>query len=214
MRSLRGADLIVAIPERVYMAEDLKTWDWKEYDCSQLKGKVVLAVNVASLDEAADYHYGLLVEWYKRYRDRGLEIMAFPNNWHFQQLEPWPVAKVKEHVEKKYGVEFLIMNKSDIDANPIFRLAQTRFEGDIEWNFHGRFLFGRNGYPIARFGLLDEPEMIAMTIEEELAKDGTERDEFADLAAFDDDEVVIHPVLEDSDVEDEEDSSDAQKADQ
>lgn len=42
------------------------------------------------------------------------------------------------------------------------------------WNFHGRFLFGRDGYPVARFELLEEPELIADKIEEELRKNEPE----------------------------------------
>ena len=123
MRSRRAADPVVVVPDKVFLAQGLKTADRKPYDCSDLKGKVVLALNVASLDDRADEYYKKLVEWHDKYKDRGLEILAFPNNWYFGQEEPWPVEEVKEHVQKKYGVKFTVMDKSDIDANPILKVG-------------------------------------------------------------------------------------------
>jgi glutathione peroxidase len=57
----------------------VKRRDGSEYDLSELKGKVVLIVNTATGCGFTPQYEGL-ENLYKKYHDKGLEILDFPCN--------------------------------------------------------------------------------------------------------------------------------------
>jgi glutathione peroxidase-family protein len=160
-RIRRRPRLDVEIPDALYLADPMRRMDGTEYDFAKTKGKVVWVLNVASLDVAAEAKFAMLVDIYSRYRQAGLEIIAFPSNWYGQK-EPGSDEEVAERINA-LGVKFVVMSKHanfDIELNPVFELGIKRFPGEILWNFHGSFLFDRNGIPSARFDLLSTAEYI------------------------------------------------------
>lgn len=132
------------------------------FDFAQLQGKVVYAVNVASQDDRTHDNYTLMAQLATTFKDQDFVVLAFPSNW-FGQKETWPIGKVKEFVEN-YSSDIILMDKSDYEMNPVFALGQRFFPGEIHWNFHGKFLFGRNGLPIERFDLLTDDEDITAQV--------------------------------------------------
>lgn len=132
-------------------------------------GKVVFVLNVASKDVKTDKFYRLLVDLYDRYHAQGLEIIAFPCN-SFDQREPWANEEIKKFAHEKYGVQFYIAHKTFLDHSPVFCLAHKYFPGDIPWNFHGMFVFDRNGIPAERIPFDAPEELIELKIQEVLKR--------------------------------------------
>jgi glutathione peroxidase len=136
---------------------------------SSFKGKVVLLVNVASKCGFTP-QYSALETVYEKYKDRGLVIVGVPAN-NFAQQEPGTDAEIKTFCTNKYNVSFPMMSKVSVlgdDKTPLYvfltgESTDPKFAGDIKWNFT-KFLFDRNGNPVARFEpkvTPDSPEVTA-----------------------------------------------------
>lgn len=158
-------------------------------------GKVLLVVNVASKCGLTPQYEGLETV-YKRYRDQGFEVLAFPAN-DFREQEPGTNDEILEFCRSTYAVDFPVFAKVTVtgeDKHPLYEKltsaipraagdpdkwrAQLRGYGieanddpEILWNFE-KFLISRTGRVVARFAPAltpDSPEVIA-TIESELAQ--------------------------------------------
>ncbi len=138
---------------------DVKTIDGKEVSLSQYKGKALLIVNVASKCGFTK-QYGPLEELYKKYHDRGFEILGFPAN-NFLHQEPGSDEEIKKFCSLKYDVTFPMFSKISVkgkDIHPLYKYLtqETDFKGDISWNFN-KFLVSPDGKVIARFDSKTEP---------------------------------------------------------
>jgi glutathione peroxidase len=130
--------------------------DGQPVSLKSYKGKVVLLVNVASKCGFTPQYAGLEA-LYGKYKDRGLVIIGVPAN-NFAQQEPGTNEEIKTFCSRKYNVTFPMMAKVSVlgdDKAPLYRYltdksADPKFGGDIKWNFT-KFLFDRNGNPVARF---------------------------------------------------------------
>nr|CAH8865568.1 unnamed protein product [Trichobilharzia regenti] len=104
-----------------------------------------------------------------------LRILAFPCN-QFGSQEPWPEAEIKKFVTEKYGVEFDMFSKINVNgpnAHPLFKFLKNRLEGtltsSIKWNFT-KFLVDREGQPVKRYSPTTAPLDIQGDILELLEK--------------------------------------------
>ena len=119
-------------------------------------GKVVMLVNVASKCGFTP-QYTALEALYEKYKDRGFVIVGVPAN-NFMQQEPGTNEEIKAFCTRKYNVTFPMMAKVSVlgeDETPLYRFltdksSNPHVAGDIKWNFT-KFLFDRNGNPVARF---------------------------------------------------------------
>jgi glutathione peroxidase len=144
-----------AEPKSIYDF-NLKTIDGQPTSLKAYHGKVVLLVNVASKCGFTPQYAGL-ESLYEKYKDRGLVIVGVPAN-NFAQQEPGTDAEIKKFCSNKYNVTFPMMSKVSVlgdDKTPLYifltaKDTDPKFSGDIKWNFT-KFLFDRNGNPIARF---------------------------------------------------------------
>lgn len=134
----------------------------RRFDLKQLKGKVVVIVNVASLC-GFTVQYKDLEYLYERYKDQGLEIIAFPCN-QFGVQEPFDSEKILYLCKNKFGVTFPIMDKIEVNGeleHPLYthlkreRKTDLGFKG-IRWNFE-KFVINREGQVVARFELAFPP---------------------------------------------------------
>jgi len=164
-----------AHPKSVYDFT-LKSIDGQPTPLSDYHGKVLLLVNVASRCGFTP-QYTALESLYEKYKDRGLVIVGVPAN-NFMGQEPGTNEEIKTFCSKKYNVTFPMMSKLSVkgeDKTPLYEFltskeADPKFGGEIQWNFT-KFLFDRNGNPIARFEPAtkpDSPEVIT-AIESALA---------------------------------------------
>jgi glutathione peroxidase len=134
----------------------LKDIDGKEVDLGAYKGKALLFVNVASQCGLTEKQYTGLTKLHEKYKDKGLEILAFPAN-NFGKQEPGSDQEIKEFCSKK-KVDFKLFSKISVkgeDIHPLYRFltakdTNPKFAGDIRWNFD-KFLVSPKGEVIARF---------------------------------------------------------------
>ena len=147
----------------------LKSIDGKAVPLSEYHGKVLLLVNVASKCGFTP-QYSALESLYEKYKDKGLVIVGIPAN-NFGGQEPGTNEEIKKFCSTKYNVSFPMMSKVSVlgdDKTPLYafltdKSTDPQFAGDIKWNFT-KFLFDRNGKPVARFEpnvTPDSPQVVA-----------------------------------------------------
>jgi len=137
----------------------------KEYDFADLKGKVVLIVNVASKCSLTPQYKGLQ-EIYDKYKEKDFLILGFPCN-QFAGQEPGDDATIAEFCTLNHGVTFPLMTKSDVNGsntNPVFKWLKSEKSGllgisTIKWNFE-KFLVNREGKVVNRWAPTTKPEDI------------------------------------------------------
>jgi glutathione peroxidase len=134
----------------------MKSIDGQQVSLKGYSGKVVLLVNVASKCGFTPQYTGLEA-LYEKYKDRGLVIVGIPAN-NFASQEPGTDEEIKKFCSSKYSVTFPMMAKVSVlgdDKTPLYSFLTDKSEnpqigGDIKWNFT-KFLFDRQGKPVARF---------------------------------------------------------------
>ena len=128
----------------------LRTLDGQEQAFSAYKGKVVLAVNVAS-ECGYTPQYAGLQKLYTEYKDRGLVILGFPCN-QFGAQEPGEAAQIQTFCQRNYGVTFPLFQKLDVKGPgkaPVYQFLTAKF-GEPAWNFH-KYLVGKDGQVLQAF---------------------------------------------------------------
>jgi glutathione peroxidase len=127
------------------------------------KGQVMLIVNVASRCGFTGQYAGLQ-KLYETYKDRGLVVLGFPAN-DFLRQEPGTNEEIAQFCSAKFHVTFPMFEKivvAGTDMHPLYKFLTEKetnpeFSGKITWNFN-KFLIGRDGKTVARFGSKTEPE--------------------------------------------------------
>jgi glutathione peroxidase len=187
MRDTLAADAAAAASDSKVAAKtplnlEMNTLDGKKVNLAKkYKGKVVLLVNVAS-ECGLTPQYEQLQALHEKYGEQGLAIVGVPCN-QFGQQEPGTAAEISKFCTDKFGVEFDMMAKVDVNgptATPLYKFLTSEelnpeHGGKITWNFE-KFLFDRNGQLVTRFvprTKPDAPEVVEV-IEAELAKDARE----------------------------------------
>ena len=159
---------------------------------SDYQGKMLLIVNTATRCGFTP-QYEELEALYKKYKDKGLEILDFPCN-QFGQQAPGTEEEIHSFCQLNYGTEFPQFKKIEVNgenAHPlyVFLKQQEPFKGfdlnhkigvllhemlskadpdyasnpDIKWNFT-KFLIGRDGKVLTRF----EPTTSMEVVEEHI----------------------------------------------
>jgi len=135
----------------------LNTLDGKSQPLAAYKGKVVLAVNVAS-ECGYTPQYAGLQKLYAEYRDRGVVVLGFPCN-QFGAQEPGSPAQIEAFCQKTYAVTFPLFEKLDVKGPqqaPLYRFLSAK-HGEPAWNFH-KYLVGKDGQVIQAYGSKVAPE--------------------------------------------------------
>ncbi|MGI4854918.1 MAG: glutathione peroxidase [Janthinobacterium lividum] len=174
------------------MAFDLYTIPLTQIDgsvgtLSDYRGKVLLVVNVASKCSLTS-QYDNLEKVYARFRESGLEILAFPAN-DFAGQEPGSNEEIVQFCRGTFGTSFPMFSKIAVTGpskHPLYATlidvlptsegdgkqamihglvrfgAKPKEEPELLWNFE-KFLIGRDGKPLARFSpdtLPDSPVVV------------------------------------------------------
>jgi glutathione peroxidase len=124
--------------------------DGKPESLGIYKGKVVLAVNVASACGYTPQYEGLQ-KLYAEFKDQGLVVLGFPCN-QFGAQEPGSAQEIAAFCSTKFQVSFPMFEKLDVKGEkqaPVYAFL-TKKLGVPAWNFH-KFLVGKDGKVIAAF---------------------------------------------------------------
>ena len=136
----------------------------------QFKGKALLIVNTASKCGFTP-QYQALEAVYRKFKDRGFQILGFPCN-QFGKQEPGDAQEIASFCSTRYEVSFPMFEKIEVNgdgAHPLYRLLKSAAPGvlgseAIKWNFT-KFLVGRDGKVIKRYAPATKPEKIEQDIE-------------------------------------------------
>lgn len=132
----------------------------EEFKMSELQGKSVLVVNIASqcgftgqLDD--------LEALYKKYKDKNFVVLGVPTN-DFGGQTPEDDKAMLEFCQKNYNVTFPILTKKTIKGKDKRELYKFLIEaapekGDVSWNFE-KFLVNKNGKVVGRFSSRTSPD--------------------------------------------------------
>lgn len=161
-------------------------------DLASLKGKVILIVNTAT-GCGFTPQYAPIEEMYKKYHDKGLEILDIPCN-QFGGQAPGSDEEIHEFCTLHYNTTFEQMKKADVNGDkelPLFTYLKEKqgFKGfgqghmaelmhnmlikqdphymeksDIKWNFT-KFLVDRNGEVVERFEPTEDMEKVNKCVE-------------------------------------------------
>ncbi len=156
----------------------VRNMEGQEVSMETFRGKVVLVVNTAT-GCGFTPQYEQLEEMYRKYHDRGLEVLDIPCN-QFAGQTPGTDEEIHEFCTLHYNTEFPQMTKSDVNGENELALytwlkQQKGFEGfgkgpkalamsallkkidkdyknnpDIKWNFT-KFVVDREGNVVDRF---------------------------------------------------------------
>ncbi|XP_010522194.1 PREDICTED: probable glutathione peroxidase 2 [Tarenaya hassleriana] len=159
-----------ASPKSVYDFT-VKDIGGNDVSLSDYKGKVLLVVNVASKCGLTGSNYKELNVLYDKYKEQGLEILAFPCN-QFLGQEPGTNEEIQQTVCTKFKAEFPIFDKVDVNGKntaPLYKFLKAEKGGvliaALKWNFT-KFLVDRNGKVVDRFS----PRTPPLDLEKDIQK--------------------------------------------
>jgi glutathione peroxidase len=121
---------------------------------AKLRGKVVLAVNVASKCGLTPQYTGL-EELHRDLAGENFSVVGFPCN-QFGAQEPGTEQEIQRFCSTTYGVTFPMSSKLDVNGaqrHPLYAWLTSPAggaPGDIQWNFE-KFLIGRDGRMLKRY---------------------------------------------------------------
>ena len=151
----------------------VKNSNGANFSLADLKGKLVLVVNVASKCGFTPQYTGLEA-LYKKYSSQGLEILGFPSN-QFGAQEPGSDQDIQQFCKLTYDVTFPVLAKIDVNGDnsaPVFEFLKSSAPGilgteAIKWNFT-KFLIGKDGKVLNRYAPTVKPEDLEKDIEKNL----------------------------------------------
>lgn len=149
--------------------------DGQPVHLKDLQGKALLIVNTASACGFTPQFAGL-EELHQRYQPQGLVVLGFPCN-QFGAQDKGSNAEIGAFCQKNYGVSFSMMEKINVNgaqAHPLFQWLTQEAPGilgskAIKWNFT-KFLIGKDGHVVKRYGSVDAPKTLTKDIESVLSE--------------------------------------------
>jgi glutathione peroxidase len=135
----------------------LKSLQGKPMPLSAYRGKVVLAVNVAS-ECGFTPQYAGLQQLHATYGPRGFSVLGFPCN-QFGGQEPGSPESIQAFCSTTYQVAFPLSEKLDVKGPgqaPVFAYLAKQ-SGEPKWNFT-KYLVGKDGRVIQAFPSSVDPQ--------------------------------------------------------
>ena len=119
----------------------------KTFNLSELKGKTILLVNVASKCGFTKQYTGLQT-LYDNYKNKNFLVIGVPSN-QFGGQEPGSNEEIKIFCETNFNITFPITDKVDVkgkNAHSIYKWAKENYGISTvpKWNFH-KILINKEG---------------------------------------------------------------------
>ncbi|KFK35476.1 hypothetical protein AALP_AA5G289100 [Arabis alpina] len=169
----------ISVSEKSIHEFTVKNSSGKEVDLSVYQGKVLLVVNVASKCGFTESNYTQLTELYRKYKDQGFVILAFPCN-QFLSQEPGTSQEAHEFACTRFKAEYPVFQKVRVNGSktaPIYKFLKSKkptlLGARIKWNFT-KFLVDKDGQVIDRYGPTVSPLSIEKDIKKALGDAGEE----------------------------------------
>ena len=148
------AFMSTAMAQEIYSIKD-KTIKGQDFSMSELKGKTVLIVNIASQCGHTRQLEGLET-LYKKYQAKDFVVLGVPTN-DFGGQTPEDDKGMLEFCQKNYQVTFPILTKKTVQGKNqrelykyLTKKTSKDLRGEIGWNFE-KFLVDKNGKVVERF---------------------------------------------------------------
>jgi glutathione peroxidase len=125
----RNGRLVMTAP-RTIADFTAKLPNGEEINLADKLGAVLLVVNTASKCGFTPQYDGLEALW-RKYREQGFEILAFPCN-QFGGQEPGTAEEIESFCKVNFGVSFPLMAKIDVngdDATPLYQWLKAEAPG-------------------------------------------------------------------------------------
>ena len=133
--------------EKLFFELNIKNINGEELDLTQLKGKTVLLVNVASKCGFTKQYSDLQI-LYEKYKGQGLVVVGIPSN-QFGGQEPGTNKEIKDFCETNFNITFPMTDKVDVKgdkAHQLYKWAKDNYGSSTvpKWNFH-KILINKDG---------------------------------------------------------------------
>ena len=138
---------------------NFKDLDGSPLNLSNYKGKVIVAINVASQCGFTNQYEDMQQVW-EKYQSKGIVILGIPSN-DFGKQEPGSNEDIKNFCEAKFGISFPMTEKVSVkgsEAHPFYIWAQKNY-GNLaipKWNFH-KIIIDKNGKIAETFSSITNP---------------------------------------------------------
>ena len=133
--------------ERLFFDLSIKGLNSEPINLSDLKGKTILLVNVASKCGFTKQYTGLQT-LYDNYKNKDFLVIGVPSN-QFGGQEPGSNEEIKDFCKTNFNITFPITNKVDVkgkNAHIIYKWAKENYGNSTvpKWNFH-KILINKKG---------------------------------------------------------------------
>ena len=133
--------------------------DGSPLSLSEYKGKIIIAVNVASQCGFTKQYEDMQKVWDK-YQSKGIIMLGVPSN-DFGKQEPGSNTEIKNFCEAKFGITFPMTEKVSVkgtNAHPFYIWAQKNHGKSAipKWNFH-KIIIGKDGKIHDTFASITKP---------------------------------------------------------
>ena len=145
--------------EKVAYDFNFKDLDGSPLNLSEYRGKVIVAINVASQCGFTSQYEDMQQVW-EKYRSKGIIILGIPSN-DFGKQEPGSNEDIKNFCEAKFGISFPMTEKVSVkgsEAHPFYIWARENYGKSAipKWNFH-KIIIDKNGKVAETFSSITKP---------------------------------------------------------
>ena len=133
--------------------------DGSQLSLSEYKGKIIVAVNVASQCGFTKQYEDMQNIW-EKYQNKGIVMIGIPSN-DFGNQEPGNNKEIKNFCEAKFGITFPMTEKVSVkgsEAHPFYIWARENYGNSAipKWNFH-KIIIDKNGKIAETFSSITKP---------------------------------------------------------
>ena len=136
-----------------------KDLDGSPLSLSEYKGKIIIAINVASQCGFTKQYEDMQNIW-EKYQSKGIIMLGIPSN-DFGKQEPGSSKDIKNFCEAKFGISFPMTEKVAVkgtNAHPFYIWARENHGKSAipKWNFH-KIIIGKDGKVAETFSSITNP---------------------------------------------------------
>ena len=150
---------VAANYEKLAFDFEFKDLDGSPLLLSDYKGKIIIAVNVAS-QCGFTKQYEEMQDIWEKYETKGIVMLGIPSN-DFGNQEPGTSKEIKNFCEAKFGISFPMTEKVTVkgsEAHPFYLWARENYGKSAvpKWNFH-KIIIGKDGKIANTFSSITKP---------------------------------------------------------